>query len=70
MVLPTDYPALETLAKNIVKEKQKFERLVMTKAELLEMFAVRFSLSHFSAVDESAGADARARAGGLPVQSF
>lgn len=41
MVLPTDYPALETLVKNVVKEKQKFERLVMTKEQLLEMFAVR-----------------------------
>jgi threonyl-tRNA synthetase len=44
MVLPADYPALETLVKNVVKEKQKFERLVMTKEQLLEMFAVR---SHF-----------------------
>lgn len=30
---------METQAKQIVKEKQPFERLVMTKAELLEMFA-------------------------------
>lgn len=36
----SDYPALETLAKNVVKEKQKFERLEMTKEQLLEMFAV------------------------------
>ena len=33
-----DYPALNTLAKNIVKEKQAFERLVMSKEDLLEMF--------------------------------
>lgn len=30
---------MEAQAKQIVKEKQPFERLVMTKAELLEMFA-------------------------------
>ena len=35
-----DYPSLETLAKNVVKEKQKFERLVISKENLLEMFAV------------------------------
>ena len=40
VVLSTDYPMLETLAKNVVKEKQKFERLMVTKAQLLEMFAV------------------------------
>ncbi|CAE6493949.1 unnamed protein product [Rhizoctonia solani] len=33
-----DYPSLETLAKNAVKEKQKFERLVVSKETLLEMF--------------------------------
>ena len=43
VVLSTDYPALETLAKNVVKEKQKFERLMVTKAQLLEMFAVSLS---------------------------
>ena len=37
-VSQADYPALNTLAKNIIKEKQPFERLVMTKEELLEMF--------------------------------
>lgn len=47
-VLPSDYPALETLIKNVVKEKQKFERLVMTKAELLEMFAVRLFCSRLT----------------------
>lgn len=30
---------METAAKQIIKEKQPFERLEMTKAELLEMFA-------------------------------
>ncbi|KAM0788271.1 threonyl-tRNA synthetase [Microbotryomycetes sp. NB124-2] len=38
-VVPGDYPALETLAKNVVKDKQKFERLVVKKEDLLEMFA-------------------------------
>ncbi|RUS19679.1 hypothetical protein BC937DRAFT_87110, partial [Endogone sp. FLAS-F59071] len=33
-----DYSALETLAKNAVKEKQPFERLVVSKPDLLEMF--------------------------------
>jgi threonyl-tRNA synthetase len=40
-VVPTDYPALETLAKSVVKDKQKFERLTMTKENLLKMFSVR-----------------------------
>lgn len=39
-VVPTDYASLETLSKNAVKEKQKFERLVMSKEDLLEMFHV------------------------------
>ena len=33
-----DYPMMETLVKQIVKEKQPFERLEMKKADLLEMF--------------------------------
>ncbi|QRW25812.1 threonyl-tRNA synthetase [Rhizoctonia solani] len=33
-----DYSSLETLAKNAVKEKQRFERLVVPKETLLEMF--------------------------------
>lgn len=37
-VSQTDYPALETLAKGIIKEKQLFERLEVSKADLLEMF--------------------------------
>lgn len=37
-VQSTDYPALETLSKNAVKEKQRFERLVVKKEDLLEMF--------------------------------
>jgi threonyl-tRNA synthetase len=38
-VHPTDWKPLETIVSKAVKEKQKFERLVMTKEELLEMFA-------------------------------
>lgn len=37
-VSQADYPHLNDLAKGIIKEKQPFERLVMTKEELLEMF--------------------------------
>uniref|UniRef100_A0A0K8TP76 threonine--tRNA ligase n=1 Tax=Tabanus bromius TaxID=304241 RepID=A0A0K8TP76_TABBR len=33
-----DYPVVEGLAKQIVKEKQPFERLEMKKSDLLEMF--------------------------------
>ncbi|KAJ2896288.1 uncharacterized protein MKZ38_005690 [Zalerion maritima] len=38
-VMSTDYKPLETIVTSIVKEKQKFERLIMTKEELLEMFS-------------------------------
>ncbi|KAG6877787.1 threonyl-tRNA synthetase [Termitomyces sp. T159_Od127] len=34
----TDYPALEKITESVVKEKQKFERLVVSKEKLLEMF--------------------------------
>ncbi len=37
-VTQADYPQLETLCKSIVKEKQRFERLEISKADLLEMF--------------------------------
>lgn len=37
-VCEADYPGLESIMKNIVKEKQTFQRLVMTKEDLLEMF--------------------------------
>jgi len=40
-VAATDYDSLETLSKNAVKEKQRFERLVMSKEDLLKMFEVR-----------------------------
>ena len=39
-VSSNDYPSLDTLTKSIVKEKQPFVRLVMTKEHLLEMFKV------------------------------
>jgi threonyl-tRNA synthetase len=41
MVSSNDYTALETLAKSATKEKQPFERLVITKENLLEMFKVQ-----------------------------
>ncbi|KAK7019839.1 aa-TRNA-ligase-II domain-containing protein [Favolaschia claudopus] len=34
----TDYPSLEKVAESAIKEKQKFERLVVKKETLLEMF--------------------------------
>lgn len=34
-----DFPALEGVAKDVIKQKQKFERLVMTKEDLLKMFS-------------------------------
>ncbi|RXW16925.1 hypothetical protein EST38_g8929 [Candolleomyces aberdarensis] len=37
-VTNADYPALEKLSEGAVKEKQKFERLVVSKEKLLEMF--------------------------------
>ncbi|KAI8854087.1 hypothetical protein BC829DRAFT_426875 [Chytridium lagenaria] len=37
-VSQTDYPALESLASKAIKEKQPFERLVVSKENLLKMF--------------------------------
>ncbi|KAG6822239.1 hypothetical protein H0H93_006049, partial [Arthromyces matolae] len=37
-VTNADYPALEKVSESAIKEKQKFERLVVTKEKLLEMF--------------------------------
>jgi hypothetical protein len=41
-VTNADYPALEKLSESAVKDKQKFERLVVSKEKLLEMFNVGF----------------------------
>ncbi|PWY97803.1 threonyl-tRNA synthetase [Testicularia cyperi] len=38
MITQSDFGALETLVKGATKEKQRFERLVVTKDQLLEMF--------------------------------
>ncbi|EAU80442.2 tars protein [Coprinopsis cinerea okayama7 len=38
VVTNADYPALEKISESAVKEKQKFERLVVSKEKLLEMF--------------------------------
>ncbi|EEB95983.1 hypothetical protein MPER_04961, partial [Moniliophthora perniciosa FA553] len=40
-VVEADYPALEKLSEMAVKDKQKFERLVVSKEDLLKMFGVR-----------------------------
>lgn len=40
-VTTADYPSLEKISELAIKEKQKFERLVVSKEVLLEMFGVR-----------------------------
>lgn len=40
-ILESDIQPLEDLSKTVIKEKQKFERLVLPKETLLEMFKVR-----------------------------
>ena len=40
-VTNADYPALEKLSEDAVKEKQKFERIMVPKETLLKMFEVR-----------------------------
>lgn len=37
-VSQADLPNLESISKNVIKERQKFERLVMSKEDLLKMF--------------------------------
>ena len=46
-VTAADYPALETLAKRAINEKQPFERLVVDKKTLLEMFKHNKYKQHF-----------------------
>ncbi|KAF9233915.1 hypothetical protein BU15DRAFT_90186 [Melanogaster broomeanus] len=38
-VTHADYPALEKISESAIKDKQKFERLVISKEKLLEMFS-------------------------------
>lgn len=38
MVRQEDFTALETIVKSAIKDKQKFERVIVTKENLLEMF--------------------------------
>ncbi|GAA5831901.1 hypothetical protein JCM3766R1_000143 [Sporobolomyces carnicolor] len=47
VVQATDYDALETLAKSVVKDKQKFERLEVSKEDLLKMFEYNSFKVHF-----------------------
>ncbi|KAK0549109.1 threonyl-tRNA synthetase [Tilletia horrida] len=42
-----DYSALESIIGSAIKEKQKFERLVLTKEQLLEMFVYNKYKRHF-----------------------
>ncbi len=44
-VNPSEFPNLDQLVKKIVKEKQPFERLEMTKEDLLKMFEVSSLIS-------------------------
>jgi threonyl-tRNA synthetase len=44
-VTAADYPMLEKISDSAIKEKQKFERLMVPKETLLEMFAVSFALA-------------------------
>jgi threonyl-tRNA synthetase len=39
-VSSSDYPSLEKVADSAIRDKQKFERLVVSKEKLLEMFNV------------------------------
>jgi threonyl-tRNA synthetase len=43
-VTNADYPALEKLSDGAIKEKQKFERIVVPKETLLKMFGVRWMM--------------------------
>lgn len=40
VVTHADYPSLEKIAESAIKDRQKFERLVVSKEKLLEMFYV------------------------------
>lgn len=57
-VTTADYAALEKVSESAIKEKQKFERLVVSKENLLEMFGVcivllhSFELSSFATVQQ------------------
>jgi threonyl-tRNA synthetase len=44
-VTNADYPVLEKVSESAIKEKQKFERLVVPKKTLLEMFEASHDLS-------------------------
>lgn len=44
VVLETDYPNIQDKCKKAISQKQKFDRLVMTKEDLLEMFKVYYSI--------------------------
>lgn len=49
-VTTADYPALEKLSELAVKDKQKFERIVVPKETLLKMFEVCDAFQGLSAV--------------------
>ena len=47
-VSSNDYASLDTLTKSIVKEKQPFIRLEMSKEDLLEMFKVLLTVCFYN----------------------
>ena len=47
-VMSADYPVLEKLSEMAIKDKQKFERIVVPKETLLEMFGVSFFILQHS----------------------
>ena len=65
-VTPKDYKALETLMRDIVKAKQPFERLVMRKSDLLQMFQVNLG----SLVLNSRHSSKKKRFGRVQVKLF
>lgn len=49
-VVNADYPLLEKLAEVVIKDRQKFERLVVSKEKLLEMFGVRADRVYYGVI--------------------
>lgn len=42
-IVPDEFPEIEKVVEGIVKQKQPFERFVLTKEEALDLFSVRLS---------------------------
>jgi threonyl-tRNA synthetase len=48
VVTHADYPLLEKIAEGAIKDRQKFERLLVSKKKLLEMFHVSREFGYLS----------------------